>query len=165
MTHKIKLLLLVIIGSISNNLIAQVQKDTTLNENTAYLYFYRAKQFVGCGNKIGIQINNKKIQKIKNGNRLIIEVSHLNDHIEITTSNTINSLTAYSKLVIKPEGGKIYYIEVNWDNVYDRERKEQVKIAGLGINFILKDEQKGKVEFYDNSSFKDKQNLIEHIKY
>ena len=161
--YSFSVLMILVISMISSDLIAQEESDTLLSDKIAYLYFYRSKQFVGSGNGIGIQINDNEIQRLKNGTRLIIEYSHINQPIYITSFNKINCLTAHSRLEINPEGGQIYYIEVNWDKIYDKERESHTQIAGLGINFIQNDEKKGKTKFFNNTSFKDKQNSIKRI--
>ena len=42
------------------------------------------------------------------------------------------------------------------DNAYDKERGNQVQIAGLDIYFIQKEEKNKKIEFFHKESFKDK---------
>lgn len=141
------------------------QSDTTKdNKKTALLCFYRKQQFVGSGNGIGIQINLNKVKKISSGRRVILEVNTEDSSLEITTSNLFNNPTAHTVLNIITKAGQTYYIETNWDDVYDSTRHDSVKILGLGINFILKDEKLGKAEFTNDNNFKDKQDNIETIK-
>jgi hypothetical protein len=45
------------------------------------------------------------------------------------------------------------------DNAYDKERGNQVQIAGLDIYFIQKEEKNKKIEFFHKESFKDKKTI------
>ncbi|MBK8883922.1 MAG: hypothetical protein IPN67_16540 [Bacteroidales bacterium] len=116
---------LLIVSMMLPSLIAQGQSDSLVSDKVAYLYFYRSKQFMGSGNGIGIKINENETQRLKNGTRLIVEYSQLNQPIVITYYNKINFMTAFGKLEIEPKGGKIYYIKVNWGNDNEIGNQEQ----------------------------------------
>lgn len=116
--------------------------DTLTKCDKAYifLYFKKALEFGG----INLQINNFDIGRIKQGERIKIELYASDKFIELRSSNK----RIVTPLKFKPELGKSYYVEVS--------------VPGE-ILFTLKEPKIGEKEFNDNSYFIDDLNQLKVI--
>jgi hypothetical protein len=157
---KIAILLLILFVNISF-IVGQNVSERNEKED-ASIYFYRKKQFAGSGNRIKILINSNSIGRLKVGHRLIVKVRP-EDTVVITAHNLLLGKINLNERNIIPEAGEKYYVETNWDKIYDKERPPKLQIYGLGIFLILRNKEQGMKDFNDDKYFNDHLNNIKVI--
>ena len=135
------------------------QNISNPDSNSTILYFYRKRR---SPTPIGLKINSTEIQKIKNGRRLIVILKDPGSVLEISSSNKLDSPSPYSFLRLPPQESNVYYIETSWGDIYDSSYKYTDSL-GLGIVFILKNPQIGKMEFLNDKFFNDNSDQIQII--
>lgn len=125
----------------------------------ASICFYRKKQFTGSGNRIEILINSISIGRLKAANRLIVKVRP-EDTVIIAVHHKLLGTIYLNEKTIIPKKGEKYYVETNWDKIYDKERPSPLQIFGLSIFLILRDKEQAMKDFNDDKYFKDHLNNI-----
>ena len=152
------IMILFINGSITNG---QITSDRTENKD-ASICFYRKKQFTGSGNRIELLINSNSIGRLKTGNRLIVKVKP-EDSLVISAHHKLLGTIYLNEKTIVPNPGEKYYVEANWDKIFDKERRSRLQIYGLSIFLILRDKDQAMNVFNNDKYFKDHLNSLKVI--